>query len=77
MKKHLLFFAMILLPMVASAHDIEVQNGDGVTIYYNYINDVSEAADAASGVPLPPHPSVRLGRFQSKECHTTGRKSMD
>ena len=30
---------MILLPLVASAHDIEVQNADGVTIYYNYIND--------------------------------------
>ena len=33
---------MILLPMVASAHDIEVQNADGVTIYYNYINDGKE-----------------------------------
>ena len=29
---------MILLPMVASAHDIAVQNVNGVTIYYNYIN---------------------------------------
>ena len=28
--------------MVASAFDIEVQNGDGVTIYYNYINDSKE-----------------------------------
>ncbi len=42
MKKHLLLFAMILLPLVASAHDIEVKNADGVTIYYNYINDVTE-----------------------------------
>ncbi len=25
--------------MVVSAHDIEVKNADGVTIYYNYIND--------------------------------------
>ena len=33
---------MIMLPLVASAHDIEVQNADGVTIYYNYINDVTE-----------------------------------
>ena len=33
---------MILLPLVASAHDIEVQNADGVTIYYNYINNVTE-----------------------------------
>ena len=42
MKKQLLLFAMILLPLVASAHDIEVQNADGVTIYYNYINDSTE-----------------------------------
>ena len=44
MKKHLLLFAMILLPLVASAHVIEVQNADGVTIYYNYINDGTELA---------------------------------
>ena len=42
MKKHLLLFAMILLPSVASAYDFEVQNADGVTIYYNYINDGTE-----------------------------------
>ena len=42
MKKHLLLLAMILLPLVASAHDIEVNNADGVTIYYNYINDGTE-----------------------------------
>ena len=33
---------MILLPLVVSAHDIEVQNADDVTIYYNYINDSTE-----------------------------------
>ena len=32
------------LPSVASAHDIEVKNADGVTIYYNYINDGTELA---------------------------------
>ena len=42
MKKQLLLFAMILLPLVARAHDIEVKNADGVTIYYNYINDGTE-----------------------------------
>ena len=42
MKKQLLLFAMILLPLVASAHAIEVQNADGKTIYYNYINDGKE-----------------------------------
>ncbi len=33
---------MILLPLVASAHDIEVQNADGKTIFYNYINNGTE-----------------------------------
>ena len=33
---------MILLPLVASAHDIEVQNADGVTIYYNLTNNGTE-----------------------------------
>ena len=33
---------MILLPLVASAHDIEVKNADGKTIYYNYINNGTE-----------------------------------
>ena len=42
MKKQLLLFAMILLPLVASAHNIEVKNADGVTIYYNYINNGTE-----------------------------------
>ena len=41
-KKQLLLFAMILLPLVASAHDIEVKNADGITIYYNYFNDGRE-----------------------------------
>ena len=42
MKKQLLLLAMILLPLVASAHDIEVKNADSVTIYYNYINNGTE-----------------------------------
>ena len=49
MKKQLLLFAMILLPLVASAHDIEVQNADGVTIYYNYTNNGTELAVTYGG----------------------------
>ena len=49
MKKQLLLFAMILLPLVASAHDIEVQNADGVTIYYNYTNNGTELAVTYQG----------------------------
>ena len=49
MKKQLLLFTMILLPLVASAYDIEVKNADGVTIYYNYINDGTELEVAFRG----------------------------
>ena len=42
MKKQLLLYVMILLPLATSAHDIEVKNADGVTIYYNYFNDGTE-----------------------------------
>ena len=33
---------MMLLPLVASAYDLAVANADGVTIYYDYINDAME-----------------------------------
>ena len=49
MKKQLLLFAMILLPLVASAHDIEVKNADGKTIYYNYFNDGTELEVTSRG----------------------------
>ena len=38
MKKHLLLFAMILLPLVASADAVEI-NG----IYYNLVSKIQEA----------------------------------
>ena len=42
--KNLFLLVMMMLPMVASAHDIEVKNADDVTIYYNYVNDGAELA---------------------------------
>ena len=42
MKKQLLLFVMMVLPFMASAHDIEVKNADDVTIYYKYINNGTE-----------------------------------
>ena len=35
---------MMLLPLLASAHDIAVKNADGVTIYYKYTNNGTELA---------------------------------
>ena len=49
MKKQLLFILVMLLPLMASAHDIEVQNGDGKTIYYNFTNDGTELAVTFQG----------------------------
>ena len=49
-KKQLLLLVMILLPMVASAHNIEVKNADGVTIYYNYISNGTELAVTYRGI---------------------------
>lgn len=42
MKKHLLFVVLTLMPLVAAAHDIEVKNGDDVTIYYVFTNNNTE-----------------------------------
>ena len=42
MKKQLLLLVLILLPMVASAYDIAVENAEGITIYYSYINNGTE-----------------------------------
>ena len=43
MKKQVLFtFLAMLVSVSAFSHDIEVANADGVTIYYNYINNGTE-----------------------------------
>ena len=45
MRKQILLFLMMLLPLVASAaYDIAVVNSDSVTIYYKWINDGKELA---------------------------------
>lgn len=49
MKKNLLFLVVMMLPLVARAHDIEVKNADGVTIYYNYTNNGTELEVAFRG----------------------------
>ena len=42
MKKQLFTFVLMLLPMIANAHDLAVKNDDGVMIGYNYINYYTE-----------------------------------
>ena len=44
MKKLLIAMMAMLLPLVAKAHDIEVENAQGVMIYYVWINNSTELA---------------------------------
>ena len=68
MKKQIIFLFAVLLSMVntkAFAHDIAVENSDGVTIYYNYINNGAElevAQDYYSGVVNIPEKVTYMGR---------------
>ena len=53
MKKYIFRLSFIVLISIiglnASAHDIEVKNADGVTIYYNWVNDKTELAVSYRG----------------------------
>ena len=49
MKKLFLSTLLLALPLLASAYDIAVENSDGVTIYYNYINNGTELEVTSSG----------------------------
>ena len=48
-KKLSLLFTLMLSTLMASAHNIEVKNADGVTIYYVYINNGTELAVSYRG----------------------------
>ena len=52
MKKVFILMVVLLLPMFATkafAYDIAVKNADGVTIFYNWINNKTELAVSSSG----------------------------
>ena len=49
MKKQIFLLLLTLLPIVASAHDIEVANADGKTIYYKWVNNNTELAVSYRG----------------------------
>ena len=63
MKKQLLFLVLIILPLVASAHDIEVKNADGVTIYYNYTRNGTELVVTFRGGKYDTDPSEYTGNI--------------
>ena len=62
MKKHFLLLVAMMLPLVASAHDIEVKNAEGVTIYYNYTNDGAELAVTFCGTYYTDYPDEYTGK---------------
>lgn len=49
MKKQILLLAMVLMSSLVNAHDIEVKNADGVTIYYDLINRDTELSVSYRG----------------------------
>ena len=65
MKKLFLSTLLLALPLLASAYDIAVENEDGVTIYYNYINNGTELQVSSgdySGVVNIPEEVTYMGR---------------
>ena len=67
MKKQLLLFVMMVLPFMASAHDIEVKNADDVTIYYKYINNGTELAVTYRGDSYSSYPNEYQGNVAIPE----------
>ncbi len=61
MKKNLFLLVMMMLPVVASAHDIEVKNADDVTIYYNYANNGTELAVTFRGTSYSDYSNEYFG----------------
>lgn len=93
MKRQKLSFLLILLmsmmSLTVTAHDIAVENSDGVTIYYNWINNNTElsvtSGDGYSGnVVIPPMVSYRgatysvteIGEGAFSDCTTLASISM-
>ena len=76
MKKQLFLFAMMLLPLVASAHDIEVNNADGVTIYYNYTNNGTELLVTYRGNYYNSYSNEYQGNVVIPEEVTYGNKTL-
>ena len=68
MKKILVLAVLALLGSInALAYDIEVENADGVTIYYNYINEgteleVTEGGSKYSGTVVIPEEVTFMNR---------------
>ena len=61
-QRTLTFLFALLISMAAAAHDIEVANNDGVTIYYTYINNNSELEVSYRGTSYSTYSGEYSGR---------------
>ena len=61
-QRTLTFLFALLISMAAAAHDIEVANSDGVTIYYTYINNNSELEVSYRGTSYSAYSDEYSGR---------------
>ena len=72
MKKQILFtIPAFLFSLVSYSYDIEVANADGVTIYYEYINDSTELGVTGPGI----HSDRYMGKIVIPEEVTYGDKT--
>ncbi len=70
---HITFLLTVLMSMVgakAFAHDIELKNADGVTIYYNYTNNDTELAVSYRGSSSSNYSNDYLGNVVIPETFT-------
>ena len=71
----LLTMLMSMIGIQASAHDIEVANADGVTIYYNYKNNSTELAVTYRGSSYDSHDNEYSGNVVIPETVTYNGKT--
>ena len=77
-KLNITFLLTILISMVglnASAHDIEVKNADGKTIYYNFINNHTELAVTYRGSSSSDYSNEYTGNVVIPESVTYNEKT--
>lgn len=73
---NILFYRLSFLGMAkAIAHDIEVANADGVTIYYNYTNDGTELEVTSRGTSFSSYTDRHSGSVVIPETITYDDKT--
>ena len=77
-RTNILFLLTLLMSMVgvtAFAHNIEVKNADGVTIYYNWTNNYTELAVSYRGSTFSSYSNEYTGKVVIPEFVTYNGKT--